>query len=102
METELNFKIQRSFAYSGGDQNGEPIGIHIIKSGWRNPDLYHIIIEHGDTEMQDHFLMSAEHIQENFSIFLDQEEDLGKLIFDNPNDQELGKAIRLHYLKNLK
>ena len=99
---ELKFKTERSFAFSGGDITGEPVGIHIIKSGWRQPDLYHVILEHGDTETVESHLLDKNQIEEKFGIIIDNEEDLGKLIHDNPNDMELGKAIRLHYLKNLK
>jgi hypothetical protein len=98
--TNPNFKIERSFAYSGGDQNGEPIAIHIIKSNWTNPDLYHVIIEFGDYDSADHHLLSKEQIQEKFGIELGEDSDFGKMVHNMPNDMELGKAMRLEYIKN--
>lgn len=102
METKLKFKIERSFAYSGGDVTGEPVGIHIIKSNWRNPVLYHVLLEFGDMDQTDHALLSAEQIESEWGIVLDDEKDLGQMIKEIPNDSELGKEMRLHYLKNLK
>jgi hypothetical protein len=98
--TKPNFKIQKSFAYTGGDQNGEPIGIHIIQSNWTRPTLYHVLIEHGDIEVTDVHLLNREQIQEKFDITFDEDADLGKMVRDIPNDMELGKAIRLEYIKN--
>jgi hypothetical protein len=102
METKLKFKTERSFAYSGGDTTGEPVGIHIIKSGWRQPTLYHVLIEHGDTDQADHHILSIEQIEEKFGVVIGDEMDFGQMIKEIPNDMELGKALRLHYLKNLK
>jgi len=100
MEQKPNFKVMKSFAYSGGDINGEPIGIHIIKSGWRNPDLYHVIIEHGDTEQQDYLILSKEHLLEQLGISLGDEKDFGEMVHTIPNDMELGKAIREYFKKD--
>jgi hypothetical protein len=97
---KTKFKIEKTFAYSGGDQNGEPIGIHIIQSGWRKPVMYHVLIEHGDIERTDLHLLTREQIQEKFDIAFDEGADLGKMVRDIPNDMELGKAIRLEYIKN--
>jgi hypothetical protein len=98
---ELKFKTERSFAFSGGDITGEPIGIHIIKSGWRQPDLYHVILEHGDTESVENHLLSREQIKEKWNFELPEDEDFGRMIHMIPNDAELGKSMRLLYLKNL-
>jgi hypothetical protein len=98
--TKPNFKIQRFFAYSGGDQNGEPIGIHIIQSNWTRPTLYHVLIEHGDIEVTDVHLLNREQIKEQFGIEFGEDLDFGKLVRNMPNDMELGKAMRLEYIKN--
>jgi hypothetical protein len=102
METKLKFKTERSFAYSGGDTTGEPVGIHIIKSGWRQPVLYHVIIEFGDMDKADHHILSVEQIKEQWGIEIEDDRDYGQMIMTIPNDSELGKEMRLHYLKNLK
>ncbi len=102
METiNPNFKIHKTFAYSGGDQF-EPIGIHIIRSGWSNPALYHVLLEFGDYETTDHYLLMKEQIKEKWNIEFEDLNDLGTLIKSTPNDMELGKAIRLEYIKNQK
>lgn len=98
--TKPNFKIERSFAYSGGDQSGEPIGIHIIKSGWRNPTMYHVLIEFGDMEQTDYHFLSNEQIEEKFAIQLGEDLDFSEIVKSNPNDMELGKIIRLEHIKN--
>jgi hypothetical protein len=103
METiNPNFKIKKSFSYSGGDQNGEPIGIHILRSGWESPTLYHVLIEFGDFEKTDHHLLTKEQIKEKWNIEFEDLIDLGNLIKSIPNDMELGKSIRLEYIKNQK
>lgn len=100
--TNLNFKIQKSFAYSGGDQNGEPIGIHIIRSGWNNPIMYHVLLEFGDYDTTDHHLLTKEQIKEKWNIELEDEVNFSELIMSTPNDMELGKLVRLEYTKNQK
>jgi hypothetical protein len=100
METiKQNFKIERSFAYSGGDQTGEPIGIHIIKSGWRFPDMYHVLIEYGDFEQTDYQLLTREQIEGKYNLILGEDLDFTKIIKENPNDMELGKIIRSEHIK---
>lgn len=102
METiNPNFKIKKTFAYSGGDQF-EPIGIHIIESGWSNPVLYHVLIEFGDYDTADHHLMTKEQIKEKWNLDFEDNLNFSELIRTTPNDQELGKLIRLEYNKNQK
>lgn len=96
--TNPNFKIHKAFAYSGGDIS-EPIGIHIIKSGWCNPQLYHVLIEFGDMDQTDHYLLSKEQIQEKWNLEFDEYLNFSEIVKSIPNDQELGKFIRLQYTK---
>ena len=51
-------------------QNEEPIQIHIFKSGWSKPQLYHTVIEYGEYETTDHRLLTLEQINEIYGVDL--------------------------------
>jgi len=74
----------------------EPIQMHIVKSGWGKPQMYHVLVEFGDMEQTDYHFMSKEQIKERWELEFD-EVDFVEMIKEYPNDMELGKKIRLIY-----
>ena len=81
-----------------GEYDGEPIALHIIKSGWA--DAYHIIVEWGDMEEVDFTsCVSRESIIQKYGIDVNNlfpktiivDEEFAKRY---PNDYELGTKIR--------
>jgi len=47
---------------------GEPLCLKILKSGWCIPQMYHVIIEHGDMDEHQTYLYSAKKIKELYDI----------------------------------
>lgn len=79
--------------------NGEPIAIHLIKSGWSNPQTYHVIVEFGDMEQTDYSgVLTMEQIEDKFGFpkgsIKDYEDGLANYVRNLPNDQELGRSFR--------
>ena len=87
--------------YINATINDEPIQMHIIKSGWGNPEMFHVLVEFGDMEQTDYHFMSREQIKERFDIEFN-EVDFVNLIKETSNDMELGKKIRLIYATDRK
>jgi hypothetical protein len=78
----------------------EPLAIHIIKSGWSKPQLYHVLVEFGDMMETTYHTLEAEQIAEKFGINIeDSFKDLPvvfrkSILRQKPNDSDLGKYIR--------
>jgi len=74
----------------------EPYAIRFVKSGWGNPDLYHVIREFGDMDNSEYVgTLSIEQIQDQFRIDVTiQNASLLNIIRSEPNDQSLGRKIR--------
>lgn len=78
----------------------EPVCFVITKSGWSRPQLYHVLIEHGDIMRTDYHCLEAEQIKEKFGIdvlgaYLNKPIVIRKK--DSmicPNDGDFGKLIR--------
>ena len=85
-------KVKPIFAFAGGVE-GEPIGITIVPSGWVNPQMYHVIVEFGDSDDWNTHFMTADQILQRFGIEV-PDVNLRKLSIDEPNDMSFGKAIR--------
>jgi hypothetical protein len=79
----------------------EPIQIHIIKSGWSKPQMFHVLVEFGDIEQTDYHFMTKEQIKERWDLEFN-EVDFVNIIKESPNDMELGKKIRLIYTTDRK
>jgi hypothetical protein len=81
-------------------ERDEPYAVYIMKSGWSKPQLYHVLVEHGDIMQTDHQLLEASQVQEKFGIdvefaYLNRPIVIRrKQAIDTPNDQEFGKAVR--------
>jgi len=81
-------------------ERDEPLCIHVLKSGWSNPQLYHVLVEFGDRMETTYHAMEANQILEMFSInvensyrntpYVIRKDAVNKL----PNDNELGKHLR--------
>ena len=73
----------------------EPVAFRFVRSGWTNPTMYHVILEHGDFESADYKgLMSEEQIKETYGIEISGNLDIKDLVKQFPNNMELGNAIR--------
>ena len=84
--------------------NEEPIAIRIIPSGWST--YYHVLIEYGDFEQVDHFLLTAEQLMERYDIdiaSLEKEEVIinAEDIKSHANDTDLGIHIRKTYKQSI-
>jgi len=93
-EMKLEFTIKPSLAYSGGEINGEPVGISIIPSGW--DDKFHVIVEFGDMETWDNYFLTSKEIKDKWNIEVERI-SLMKIIKEKHNDMELGATIRKMY-----
>jgi len=51
----------------------ESFVINILKSGWSNPQIYHVIYEDGEIGDSSHVLLTAKEIFEKHSIDIDKE-----------------------------
>ncbi len=49
-------------------EKDEPLAVHILRSGWSNPQLYHVLVEFGDRMETTVHLLEASQIKELFSI----------------------------------
>lgn len=49
-------------------EKDEPLCIHVLKSGWSNPQLYHVLVEFGDRMETTVHLLEASQIKEMFNI----------------------------------
>ena len=78
----------------------EPLAIHVIKSGWSRPQIYHVLVEFGDMMQTTHHELEAGQILEMFGINVEESfQDLPvvfrkSVIKQNHNDSDLGKFIR--------
>jgi hypothetical protein len=79
----------------------EPFQMHIVKSGWGKPQMYHVLVEFGDMEQTDYHFMSKEQIKKRWGLEFD-EVDFVEMVKEYPNDMELGKKIRLIYTTDRK
>jgi hypothetical protein len=81
-------------------EKDEPIWLHILESGWGKPQLYHVIVEHGDIMRVDNHLLDSPQILEKFGIdvemsYINKPIVLRrKQVIQIGNDQELGNTIR--------
>lgn len=81
-------------------EEGEPLAIHVVKSGWSSPQLYHVLVEFGDRMETTYHTLEAGQISTMFGINIeDSFKDLPvvfrkSVIKQNPNDSDLGKFIR--------
>ena len=89
-----DMKLANLFYING--TTDEPMQFHIIKSGWGNPQMFHVLIEFGDMEQTDYHFMSKEQIKESFDIEF-TEIDFVEIVKEFPNDTELGEKIRSIY-----
>jgi len=85
-------EVKPIFAFSGGVKD-EPIGITIVPSGWSKPQMYHVIVEFGDSSDWDTHFMDADQIMKKFGVEVPQL-NLRKMAHDLPNNMDLGKAVR--------
>jgi hypothetical protein len=79
-----------------------PSCVKIIPSSWTSPQTYHVIGEDPDSA-EYHGEYTKEMINQVYEIDIDSIEDpISQIIRENPNDQDLGKEIRILYnsLKN--
>lgn len=78
----------------------EPLCIQILKSGWSNPQLYHVLVEFGDRMETTYHTLESNQIQDMFGInveesFTDVVTILKRTdILQSPNDSDLGRLIR--------
>ena len=78
----------------------EPLCIHILKSGWSQPQLYHVLVEFGDMMETTYHTLEASQITNMFGIdiektFINRAIVIRKdLIVKIPNDTELGTTVR--------
>ena len=80
----------------------EPIAFRFVRSGWSRPQTFHVLIEFGDySDTTYKGLMTAEQIKEEYGIDMPSSEELNltKLDEANPNNMDMGKAIRSLVLK---
>jgi hypothetical protein len=76
-----------------GCVEGEPIIVRIIPSSWK--DLYHVIMEFGDSEDAGHQILDANQIKSELGIEIEYINlPLSTIVKSNPNDFELGSKIR--------
>lgn len=85
-------KVKPIFAFAGGVPD-EPIGITIVPSGWSNPQMYHVIVEFGDSDDWNTHFMNADQILHRFGIEI-PDVSLHQMAIKEPNDMSFGKAIR--------
>lgn len=97
---KIDMKLANLF-YINGTNEDEPIQFHIIKSGWGNPQMFHVLFEFGDYEQTDYHFMSKEQIKERFDIEFN-EIDFVETVKEFSNDMELGKKIRSIYTTDRK
>lgn len=75
------------------DDPNEPGSILIIKSGW--DDMYHVICEDSREGISPKFgSMTSAEIFECFDVDVTDSPTLQNIITSNPNNMELGAAIR--------
>jgi hypothetical protein len=78
----------------------EPLGVHIIRSGWSEPQLYHVLTEFGDRMETTYNTLEASQIKEMFSIDVEESFLNTPIVFRKDgirhlaNDMELGKHVR--------
>ena len=81
-------------------EKDEPLCIHILRSGWSNPQLYHVLVEFGDRMETTYHTLEAPQIQEMFNIDVNKSFENTPIVFRKEvihkigNDMELGKHIR--------
>ena len=81
-------------------EKDEPLCIHILRSGWSNPQLYHVLVEFGDRMETTYHTLEAGQISEMFDIDVDKSFVNTPIVFRKDsirklgNDMELGKHIR--------
>jgi len=82
----------------------EPVCVKIIPSGWSEPRMYHLLIEHGDYEKTDYHFVNSDQLKSDFGIDLDEKAFHSYIITpeevnETPNDFELGDKIRRKLIK---
>ena len=80
----------------------EPIAFRFVRSGWSRPQTFHVLIEFGDySDTTYKVLMTGEQIKEEYGIDMPSADEmtLTKIDKDNPNNMDMGKAIRSLVLK---
>jgi hypothetical protein len=81
-------------------EKDEPLCIHILRSGWSKPQLYHVLVEFGDRMETTVHLLEASQIEDMFGIDIDKSFENTPLVFRKEtikklgNDMELGKHVR--------
>ncbi len=86
-------------ALSFGDRE-EPLCIHILKSGWGHPQLYHVLVEFGDEMQTTYHTLEASQITDMFGIDVEKSFTNRPIVIrkdtiaKTPNDGYLGKTIR--------
>jgi hypothetical protein len=77
----------------GAEDPESLVRINIIPSGWTDPDKFYVIIEYGERDDYEEFLMTREEILNEFEVNVPKV-NLWKLIYDKTNDMDLGATIR--------
>ena len=86
-------------------EKDEPLCIHVLRSGWSQPQLYHVLVEFGDRMDTTHHLLEASQIEEMFGIDVKKSFKNTPVIFrkdtiqKHVNDMDLGKHIRATFNK---
>lgn len=98
-EVKFEWIVKPEFCLNGTLTIDEPMQIHVVKSGWSRPQMYHVLVEFGDMEQTDYHFMDSDQIKERFGVEVDLK-TLDEMIKDHPNDMELGNTLRRHKNKN--
>jgi len=103
-EIHIPFQKGRSHAaFSLVPETGDPISVIIVRAGWTDGGpTFHILTEYGDMMQTDYDLCTLNQVYEKYpefqSVWESSFQDIivsKEDILTNPNDQELGKTIRL-------